>query len=382
MSPVRPTREFTCPHCSTFFPTRRIANAHVRSHIPEKPHPSKSYQCNVTPCTKSFCTLERLRRHLHLVHKNWKRFSCDFQNCVVTCKTKTALKVHKAYTTQGGLTLHHAAVHVAARLFWCYTCSKGFFTKPGLKQHVREVHETVERKFECTLCTAKFKKRDGLYTHITSHVGEKPYPCGKCSAGFRTSGSLRNHQYTHRTENSFPCQFCSKIYKRPSDRRTHIRMAHPSTPHAPSNCPTCGKTFSNVIVLRKHVRLNHGDRTFFCYFCPTVVKNYRVNLETHVRLHTLEKPFACSECKYSTGSQPGLGSHMRWMHPPIIEEDMETCYFCGEKVRKLEYDLMSHMRKHTAEKAFCCGVCGKMFNSVRKVKGHIDEVHSRGRRVK
>ncbi|OXA45201.1 Zinc finger protein 62 [Folsomia candida] len=374
---------------------------HIRSHIRDKPNASKSYQCNVTPCTKSFYTLDNLRGHIIRVHKSEKRFRCDFEECTVTCKSKTALKVHKvthtgqknfkcgqpncgkAYTTKGALTHHNAAVHVAARLFWCYTCSKGFFTKGALARHVKYVHDNVEPKFECTFCDAKFKEKHGLHRHIVSHVGEKHYPCGKCGVAFGSSGALRNHQFSHPTDKSFPCHFCSKTYKRQGDRHAHVLLAHPTTPHVPSDCPTCGKTFRNGTFLRKHVRLNHGDRTFFCYFCPKVVKNYKANFETHVRRHTLEKPFICPSadgCKYSTGSPADLISHLKCMHAPKMEEDMETCYFCGEKVRKREYDLMSHMRKHTAERAFCCGVCGKMFNSVRKVKGHIDEVHTRGRR--
>ncbi|XP_021961686.1 oocyte zinc finger protein XlCOF6 [Folsomia candida] len=374
--------------CPKSFPTQGRANRHIRSHICDEPNSSKSYQCNVTPCTKSFYTRNNLREHVYRVHESAKRFSCGFEECTVTCKTKTALKVHqvthtgeknfkcghpncdKAYTTQGALTQHHAAVHVAARLFWGYTCSKGFFSKRCLTRHVKGVHETIEARFLCTLCTVKFKAKDSLYTHIASHIGEKPYSCGT------------SHQYMHREENTFSCQFCTKTYRRPSDRRAHIRMAHSTTPHAPSDCSTCGKTFRNGTFLRKHVRINHGDRTFLCYFCPKVVKNYKANFETHLRRHTLEKPFVCNECKHSTESPSALVSHVKWMHVPEVEEDMQTCYFCGEKVRKLEYDLMSHMRKHTAERAFCCGVCGKMFNSVGKVKGHIDEAHTRGRRVK
>ncbi|OXA45198.1 Zinc finger protein 84 [Folsomia candida] len=306
-------------YCPKSFPTQGGANRHIRSHIRDDPNSSKSYQCHVTPCTKSFYTLNNLRGHVYRVHKCAKRFSCDFKNCPVTCKSKTALKVHqvthtgvknfkcghpncnKAYKTKGAVTQHHAAVHVAARPFRCSTCSKGFFSKPCLTRHVKGVHETIEAKFECTLCTTKFKTKEGLYIHITSHIGEKPYSCGTCSAGFRTSSSLKSHQYIHRAENKFLCEFCSKKFRRPGERRAHVRLVHPSTPHAPSDCPTCGKTFPNRTRLLRHVGLNHGDRTFFCYFCPKVVKNYKANFETHVRLHTHEKSFICTECKYSTG---------------------------------------------------------------------------------
>lgn len=129
------------------------------------------------------------------------------------------------------------------------------------------------------------------------------------------------HQSTHRTEALFQCPFCPKKYKHRSDRGMHVKLIHPSTPHKSSNCPTCGK--SNQFALKKHIRLTHGNKTFFCYFCPKPVDNYKANFETHVRLHTLEKPVVCREkgCKYSTGSPSDLISHRKWMHGPKIEEE-------------------------------------------------------------
>ncbi|XP_021965726.1 gastrula zinc finger protein XlCGF17.1 [Folsomia candida] len=227
------------------------------------------------------------------------------------------------------------------------------------------------------------QNKSNLNRHIASHLGEKPFSCGKCHREFGTSSILDAHQAAHQTEALFQCQLCPKKYKYQSDRKMHMNLIHPSTPHKSTDCHKCGKTFPNNIAVKKHLRLNHGNNTFFCYFCPKRVSNYKVSFEIHVRRHTLEKPFVCREdgCSYSSGSPSDLICHGKWTHKPKIEEETEICYFCGEKILKNDHAVLSHVNKHTMEKAFGCGVCGKLFyGKVEKVQKHIDEKHSRGRR--
>ncbi|ODV94101.1 hypothetical protein PACTADRAFT_22902, partial [Pachysolen tannophilus NRRL Y-2460] len=50
------------------------------------------------------------------------------------------------------------------------------------------------------------------------------------------------------------------------------------------------------------------------------------------------------------------------------------CPLCGGKFQRPEH-VKRHMRSHSSEKPFVCGVCNKKFNRNDNMKAHERKIH-------
>ncbi|KAM4619603.1 uncharacterized protein O3C94_021167 [Discoglossus pictus] len=113
----------------------------------------------------------------------------------------------------------------------------------------------------------------------------------------------------------------SEIWNNPGEDH----MCH--TVEKPFACSECGKCFSRSSHLKDHKRTHTGEKPFSCSECGKYFSKTSY-LNTHKRTHTGEKPFSCSECG--------------------------KCFRCTSH-------LKDHKRTHTGEKPFSCSECGKYF---------------------
>merc|ERR1711874_302131 len=63
------------------------------------------------------------------------------------------------------------------------------------------------RDFQCTNCSAPFKRMGELKRHIILHSGEKPFFCNKCGETFRHREAGRRHIKSHHPENDVGISF-------------------------------------------------------------------------------------------------------------------------------------------------------------------------------
>ncbi|KAK3872300.1 hypothetical protein Pcinc_022603 [Petrolisthes cinctipes] len=79
---------------------------------------------------------------------------------------------------------------------------------------------------------------------------------------------------------------------------------HPPHPHPPSLAPP-----------QRYAM----DNKFRCCWCGKL-STTRYDYDKHLRTHTGEKPFACSQCSFRTGDRSSLSKHVRRHHSQLRQQ--------------------------------------------------------------
>lgn len=72
---------------------------------------------------------------------------------------------------------------------------------------------------------------------------------------------------------------------------------------------------------------------------------------SHIRTHTLEKPYKCGVC-----DKEFLNSYVRSRHEKTHADKKHKCHLCTYAYHGVE-DLRSHLSRHENEKRFICLFC-------------------------
>lgn len=75
-------------------------------------------------------------------------------------------------------------------------------------------------------------------------------------------------------------------------------------------CVICHRGFNSRSNLRSHMRIHTLDKPFVCRFCNRRFSQSST-LRNHVRLHTGERPYKCHVCQSAYSQLAGLRAHQK-----------------------------------------------------------------------
>ncbi|NWR44285.1 ZFAT protein, partial [Regulus satrapa] len=123
--------------------------------------------------------------------------------------------------------------------------------------------------------------------------------------------------------------------------------------------------------LRERIKKVYGDLE--CEYCGKLFW-YQVHYDMHVRTHTREHLYYCSQCNYSSITKNCLKRHVIQKHSNILLKcPTEHCEYSTPD----KYKLQAHLKVHTDldKKSYSCPACEKSFSEDRLIKSHIKTNH-------
>ncbi|KAJ4434926.1 hypothetical protein ANN_23497 [Periplaneta americana] len=170
---------------------------------------------------------------------------------------------------------------------------------------------------------------------------------------------------SNKGKGQFYCRICYKRFTQQVNLSTHERI---HTGERPYRCEICLKAFTQQSNLWKHVRIHTGERPFQCNVCPKAFAQ-QANLSKHQRIHTGERPYACNYCTKAFSQRANLLKHER----THTGERPYRCRFCCKAFAQ-QSNLDKHERVHTGIKPYSCKQCLKTFTQQNNLTKH-EAVH-------
>lgn len=260
-------------------------------------------------------------------------------------------------------------------IYVCEHCGRSFKSTIVLKRHQQQVHNTTPddiKFYNCDTCEYTSSNKKSLQIHEKNHIQESSYifNCDECGKGFYSRTTYEEHQLIHNDDKPFQCNLCPATFRYRQGLRLHAKLHQPDyiPPQKKHLCELCNKRFSRKQVLLVHMRThsNAGPQNeYVCHICNKSVSS-KTYLTVHVRKHTGEKPHVCDLCNKAFISQNYLSVHRR----THTGERPHKCTHCEKRFTQ-RTTLVVHLRGHTGDRPYPCTYCIKSFASKTMLNSHL-----------
>ena len=214
-------------------------------------------------------------------------------------------------------------------------------------------HTRVAKRHMCDMCHMSFAIARVLETHkMLEHQVSPAWKCDECGMQFLQGLSYKLHMV--RSHKPYPCDFlgCSASYGTKADLMVHA-ISH--------------KEQQQVVQVDEEGKVKRKKGVVFkCHLCPAQYP-HMCKLRYHMRKHTGERPFKCSECSSSFQTSSQRLGHIRRTH---IRARKHLCDLCGKKFKDPR-TLREHSGTHSGEKPYSCPVCSRAFSKRGAMYVHI-----------
>ncbi|KAL0809978.1 hypothetical protein ABMA28_010822 [Loxostege sticticalis] len=302
--------EYECDICKQRLPSEEKLNSHKRYH-------QVRYKCTE-------CGLVRICQRTVVDH--YTAVHCQ-EPCLFNCP-----HCSKVFNRQGPLRKHIWYAHSLKPRATCAYCGKTYVNKDGLKahlmiQHPKEVSAVeASKRYVCQECGKPFKSPSHLAKHAMKHSPSRDYYCVECDKSFKSDAILQHHLKTasphiNYAELPLSCQHCDKRFSIRRDLNRHMNRIHLNI--KPFQCDRCDKAYVNGWSLTEHKRLVHEGykrpMKFPCKLCDKVFDRNSI-LKSHIRTHTGERPYQCSECPASFSQASIRATHKKLIHLKLTRD--------------------------------------------------------------
>ncbi|XP_068118446.1 zinc finger protein 271-like isoform X2 [Hyperolius riggenbachi] len=226
--------------------------------------------------------------------------------------------------------------------------------------------------YRCGQCKFSSFQLSALRRHMRKHSNK--HNCHICGKAFPSPRELRIHFNGHMGIRPFKCKDCDMTYRTGTDLVRHTKSIH--SLEKPFECCYCDYTSVEASRMKVHIRSHTGERPFMCDLCPFAATD-AFKLRRHLRTHTGEKPYACNVCPARFTQNASMKMHILRKHTENVQK--EHCPICNA-VLFGKNDVKIHIRRqHTyLEVPFICRRCPEVFHERYLYRLH-QETHRNGR---
>ncbi|XP_063244052.1 zinc finger protein 665-like isoform X5 [Bacillus rossius redtenbacheri] len=376
---------FVCSLCGGQFPTSEELDQHVANLQDD----SSSLLC--TECDMRFCDKDMFVAHRNLHPSNQNHVPPDDLEEVIVKENDVACN-----QCENGSDCKHVVdvnKNTAKEAYICFDCSVSYASLDQLEVHVSTMHSSC-KAVTCDGC----KKRIGADTFICHYVeclsSERNdhdmldlhrKTCRKCNSKSEPVLSPKRFKESNTTEKFHTCEVCHKQIDE-LDRIVKHAKSHygPDESNLPAKyvemirllgsakqsgrCEHCGKVFVNEQALVAHVRLHTKVNSHVCQLCSKVFVTEK-HLIVHVLRHNDEQVLECDRCLKVFTSVESLRTHQ------MVHRGMYTCPHCG-KVLSGHVNYLGHIRLHSGERPYKCGLCSRAFTLKQRLNLHMKLKHA------